>query len=81
MVDVHQNDNPVYSAATAVIDVYKNGEKLTTLEPERRFYKASQQPLAEIGHAARVERGSLHQLCGDRPGDRQRDAAGLRVSR
>ena len=49
MVDVHQNDNPVYSAATAVIDVYKNGDKLTTLEPERRFYKASQQPLAEIG--------------------------------
>jgi len=32
-----------------VVDVYKNGEKLTTLEPERRFYKASQQPLAEIG--------------------------------
>jgi cytochrome c-type biogenesis protein CcmF len=49
MVDVHQNTNPVYDAATAVIDVYKNGEKLTTLEPERRFYKASQQPLAEIG--------------------------------
>jgi len=49
MVDVHQNENAVYSAATAVIDVYKNGEKITTLEPERRFYKASQQPLAEIG--------------------------------
>ena len=49
MVDFRQLDNPVYQSASAVIDVYKNGEKLTTLEPERRFYKASQQPLAEIG--------------------------------
>ena len=49
MVDFRQKDNPVYQAASAVIDVYKNGEKITTLEPERRFYKASQQPLAEIG--------------------------------
>ena len=39
----------MFQSASAVIDVYKNGNKLTTLEPERRFYKASQQPLAEIG--------------------------------
>jgi cytochrome c-type biogenesis protein CcmF len=49
VADFRQIDNPVYQAASAVIDVSKNGEKLTTLEPERRFYKASQQPLAEIG--------------------------------
>ena len=49
MVDFRQSDNPVYTANSAVIDVYKDGEKVTTLEPERRFYKASQQPLAEIG--------------------------------
>ena len=49
VADFRQKDNAVYQSASAVIDVYKNGEKLTTLEPERRFYKASQQPLAEIG--------------------------------
>jgi cytochrome c-type biogenesis protein CcmF len=49
VTDFRQIDNPVYQAAGAVIDVYKGGDKITTLEPERRFYKASQQPLAEIG--------------------------------
>jgi cytochrome c-type biogenesis protein CcmF len=49
VVDFQQTDNPVYQAAGAIIDVYKGGDKMTTLEPERRFYKASQQPLAEVG--------------------------------
>jgi cytochrome c-type biogenesis protein CcmF len=49
VVDFQQTDNPVYQAAGAIIDVYKGGDKVTTLEPERRFYKASQQPLAEVG--------------------------------
>jgi len=49
IVEFGKVDNPVYEAANATIDVFKNGEKITTLEPERRFYKASQQPLAEIG--------------------------------
>jgi len=38
-----QDDNPNYGSEWAVIDVMKNGTKITTMYPERRFYKASQQ--------------------------------------
>jgi cytochrome c-type biogenesis protein CcmF len=38
-----QDDNPNYSSDWAIIDVAKNGKQITTLYPERRFYKASQQ--------------------------------------
>ncbi len=38
-----QEDHPNYAADIAMIDVYKGGEKLETLYPEQRFYKASQQ--------------------------------------
>jgi cytochrome c-type biogenesis protein CcmF len=34
---------PNYASEWAVLDVYKNGNKIDTLTPERRFYKASQQ--------------------------------------
>jgi cytochrome c-type biogenesis protein CcmF len=34
---------PNYASEWAVLDVYKNGKKIDTLYPERRFYKASQQ--------------------------------------
>ncbi|MFZ0955253.1 MAG: cytochrome c-type biogenesis CcmF C-terminal domain-containing protein, partial [Candidatus Sulfotelmatobacter sp.] len=36
-------DFPNYASEWAVLDVYKNGKKIDTLYPERRFYKASQQ--------------------------------------
>jgi cytochrome c-type biogenesis protein CcmF len=38
-----QDDNPNYGSEWAVLDVSKGGKFLTTLYPERRFYKASQQ--------------------------------------
>jgi cytochrome c-type biogenesis protein CcmF len=38
-----EDDNPNYSSQWAVMDVYKGGEKIDTLYPERRFFKASQQ--------------------------------------
>jgi cytochrome c-type biogenesis protein CcmF len=38
-----QDDNPNYGSEWAVLDVSKGGKLLTTLYPERRFYKASQQ--------------------------------------
>jgi len=37
------DDFPNYEAEWAVLDVYKNGQQIDTLTPERRFYKASQQ--------------------------------------
>jgi cytochrome c-type biogenesis protein CcmF len=39
-----QDDNPNYGNEWAIMDVFKNGKQITTMYPERRFYKASQQP-------------------------------------
>jgi len=39
-----QEDNPNYSNEWAIINVFKGNEQITTMYPERRFYKASQQP-------------------------------------
>jgi len=39
-----QDDNPNYSNEWAIINVFKGDKQVTTMYPERRFYKASQQP-------------------------------------
>jgi cytochrome c-type biogenesis protein CcmF len=49
MVKLDEGDNPNYSSHTATMDVYKNGDYLTTLRPEKRFYKASRQGTSEVG--------------------------------
>jgi len=38
-----QEDNPNYGNEWAIIDVFRGGKQVTTMYPERRFYKASQQ--------------------------------------
>jgi cytochrome c-type biogenesis protein CcmF len=38
-----QDDNPNYGSEWAVLDVFRGGKQITTMYPERRFYKASQQ--------------------------------------
>ncbi len=38
-----QEDNPNYGSEWAIMDVFKGGQQIATLDPERRFYKASQQ--------------------------------------
>jgi cytochrome c-type biogenesis protein CcmF len=38
-----QDDNPNYANEWAIINVLKGGQPITTMYPERRFYKASQQ--------------------------------------
>ena len=38
-----QEDNPNYGNEWAIIDVFRGGKQITTMYPERRFYKASQQ--------------------------------------
>ncbi len=38
-----QDDNPNYGSELAILDVFKNGKFVTTMYPERRFYKSSQQ--------------------------------------
>jgi cytochrome c-type biogenesis protein CcmF len=37
-----QDDNPNYGSEWAVMDVFEGGRQIATLNPERRFYKASQ---------------------------------------
>jgi cytochrome c-type biogenesis protein CcmF len=39
-----QDDNPNYANEWAIINVFRGGKQITTMYPERRFYKASQQP-------------------------------------
>jgi cytochrome c-type biogenesis protein CcmF len=41
--DYTQDTNPNYDSEYAVLDVYRNGKKITQLAPEKRFYVASQQ--------------------------------------
>ena len=38
-----QDDNPNYGSEWAVINIFKGGKQIGTLNPERRFFKASQQ--------------------------------------
>jgi len=38
-----QDSNPNFDTEYALLDVYKNGRKITQLSPEKRFYTASQQ--------------------------------------
>ena len=39
-----QDDNPNYGNEWAIINVFRGGKQVTTIFPERRFYKASGQP-------------------------------------
>lgn len=48
-----QDDTPNYSSEWAVLDVYKNGKKIDTMFPERRFYKASEQPSTIVANCSR----------------------------
>jgi cytochrome c-type biogenesis protein CcmF len=43
-----QDDNANYSSEWAIVDVSKDGKPLTTMYPERRFFKASQQPQSMV---------------------------------
>src|SRR5208283_221631 len=49
-----QDDKPNYSSEWAVLDVYKNGKKLDTMFPERRFYKASEQTSTIVANRSRL---------------------------
>jgi cytochrome c-type biogenesis protein CcmF len=49
MADLKQGDTPVYSWHRATMDVYKGGNLLGQLEPEKRFYLASRQGTSEVG--------------------------------
>jgi cytochrome c-type biogenesis protein CcmF len=45
---VIESDNPNYSSGRLLLTVFKYGKKVAVLAPERRLYKASQQPTTEV---------------------------------
>ena len=54
VTELKEDNNANHATAIAVVDVFKNGELLTTMEPERRFYHASQQGTSEVAIRARL---------------------------
>ncbi|HTR65432.1 MAG TPA: heme lyase CcmF/NrfE family subunit [Terriglobales bacterium] len=50
-----EEDKPNYSSQWAIIDVAQNGRPLTTMYPERRFYKASQQPATIVANRSTMK--------------------------
>jgi cytochrome c-type biogenesis protein CcmF len=48
VADVNNGDNANYRWDSAVLEVTKHGKPFTTLEPERRYYKAAQQGLGHV---------------------------------
>jgi len=49
-----EDDNPNYASDSAILDVYQGGKKIDTMYPERRFYKASQQPQSMVAIRTRA---------------------------
>jgi len=54
MVNTEQDENKVYTANRAIMQVSKDGEPLGILKPEKRFYLASRQGTSEVGLRARL---------------------------
>ncbi len=50
-----QDDKPNYSSEWAIINVFKNGKQIDTMYPERRFYKASQQPSTMVANRSTLQ--------------------------
>ena len=48
VTDLLSDDNANNATLTAVVDVYKGSDRVGTLRPERRFYKASKQPATVV---------------------------------
>ncbi|MEJ1383208.1 MAG: heme lyase CcmF/NrfE family subunit [Candidatus Sedimenticola sp. (ex Thyasira tokunagai)] len=53
---VVRSNGPNYYADRATVDISKDGELLTTLEPEKRIYLASRMPMTEAGIDAGLTR-------------------------
>jgi len=58
MESYSQDDNPNYASTTAIMQVYRNGKHIDTMYPERRFYKASNQPQTMVANRSTM----LHDL-------------------
>ncbi len=52
--ELSEDNNANYQSAAALVDVFKHGELLDTMRPERRFYHASEQGVGEVDIRARL---------------------------
>ncbi len=52
---LNHGENPNYTWDNAIIEATKNGSPIGTLEPERRFYKASQQGIGKVALRNRLD--------------------------
>ncbi len=66
-----QDDKPNYGSEWAIIDVFKNGRQITTMYPERRFYKASEQTATIVANHSTL-REDLYLVYTGRNQDTQR---------
>ncbi len=46
--DIQNSDQPNYERSVGILSAYRNGRKIAIMHPERRFYKASEQPTTEV---------------------------------
>ncbi|MEK7755437.1 MAG: cytochrome c-type biogenesis CcmF C-terminal domain-containing protein, partial [Acidobacteriota bacterium] len=54
ITDLRDGDNENYTWNQATVAVYQNGAQIATLDPARRFYKASRQPNAIVSIRRRL---------------------------
>ena len=50
-----QDDNPNYASESAIVDVYKGKDKLATMYPERRMFKASGQTATIVANRSTLK--------------------------
>ncbi len=50
-----QDDKPNYASDWAIIDVFKGGRQIATMYPERRLYKASNQPATIVANRSTLK--------------------------
>lgn len=65
---VEDVNGPNYTAQIATVEAYKNGEKITDLRPEKRFYPVQNMPTTEAGIHSTLSRDLYIALGDDRAG-------------
>jgi cytochrome c-type biogenesis protein CcmF len=54
IADIRNGDHGNYTWAHAAVDIYQGGQKIGTLEPEQRLYKADRQPSSVVSIRRRL---------------------------
>jgi cytochrome c-type biogenesis protein CcmF len=54
ITDMQQGENSNYASQTLTVEVSRGSKSIGTLQPERRLYKASQQPTSEVSIRRRL---------------------------